>query len=62
MFWEVLGLDGRWEIFQSTVAETSEYAGREKLLLWQSGRGELAEYAQLGWPVSRDKRHGARKG
>ena len=48
MFWELDGLDGRWEIFQSTVAETSEYAGREKLLLWQSGRGELAEYAQLG--------------
>ena len=48
MFWELNGLDGRWEIFQSTVAETSEYAGREKLLLWQSGRGELAEYAQLG--------------
>ena len=48
MFWELDSLGGRWETFQSTVAETSAYAGREKVLLWQSGRGELAEYAQLG--------------
>ena len=48
MFWELDGLGGRWETFQSTVAETTAYAGREKVLLWQSGRGELAEYARLG--------------
>ena len=48
MFWELDGLGGQWETFQSTVAETSAYAGREKVLLWQSGRGELAEYAKLG--------------
>ena len=48
MFWELNGLGGQWAVFQSTVAETSAYAGREKVLLWQSGRGALAEYAQLG--------------
>ena len=48
MFWELDDPGGRWEIFQSTVAETSAYGGREKLVLWQSGRGELAEYAKMG--------------
>lgn len=48
MFWELDNLGGRWEIFQSTVPETSAYAGREKVLLWQSGHGDLAEYAKLG--------------
>ncbi|MXZ22477.1 MAG: N-6 DNA methylase [Caldilineaceae bacterium SB0665_bin_25] len=47
-FWKLDGGDRRWETFQSTVAETSEYGGREKLLLWESGRGDLAEYAKLG--------------
>ena len=48
MFWELSSLGRQWETFQSTVAKTSAYAGREKVLLWQSGHGELAEYAQLG--------------
>ena len=48
LFWELDGRDSRWEAFQSTAAKTTEYAGREKLILWESGRGDLAEYAQLG--------------
>jgi len=47
-FWELDEGDRKWETFQSTVAETSEYGGREKLLLWESGRGNLAKYAKLG--------------
>ena len=48
MFWEIDSLNREWEPFQSTASETSPYSGREKVILWQSGIGELAEYAQLG--------------
>ena len=48
LFWELDGVDRRGEPFQNTVAETSAYAGREKVLLWESGRGDLAKYAHLG--------------
>ena len=62
LFWELDGTKRGWEIFQSTVAETSAYAGREKLLLWESGRGELAEYAQLGLASIQGKDAWGKKG
>jgi len=41
-FWEG-GVDGeRWILQQSTVPETSLFGGRENVLLWEGGEGELA--------------------
>ena len=62
MFWELDILGGRWDVFQSTVAKTSAYAGREKVLLWQSGRGQLAEYARLGLASIQGQMAWGRKG
>ncbi|HRF47709.1 MAG TPA: hypothetical protein PLC98_08800, partial [Anaerolineales bacterium] len=41
-FWEVDLRDTRWALQQSTVDVTVEYGGRESVLLWDQGRGELA--------------------
>lgn len=57
-FWEIPELDGRWVVQQGPPAETSPYAGRERVLLWENGSGALREAAasegatiagQLAW-------------
>lgn len=57
-FWEVPILDGRWEVQQGPPATTTPYAGRERILLWEGGEGELRDAAneagatiagQLAW-------------
>jgi hypothetical protein len=41
-FWELSWPGNDWAFQQSTVEETSDFAGREHVILWQDGRGELA--------------------
>ena len=57
-FWEVSELDDRWALQQGPPAETSQYAGRERILLWENGSGLLRHAAasegatiagQLAW-------------
>jgi hypothetical protein len=47
-FWELHPLTAAWRFHQSTVDETVAFGGREHCLLWDNGRGELKEYADLG--------------
>lgn len=45
-FWEVPENGKRWEFQQSTVEGTTEYGGREHIVLWEEGRGALAKSDQ----------------
>jgi len=46
LFWELPSNDSnQWIFQQSTVVETIEYGGRQHLLLWESGSGELGQSA-----------------
>jgi len=48
-FWEVRSLAFPWEPFQLTCDETVLFGGRDGILRWESGRGELADapYARI---------------
>ena len=57
-FWEVPALDDRWQVQQAPPSTTTPYAGRERVLLWERGRGRLRDAAteegatiagQLAW-------------
>jgi hypothetical protein len=41
-FWEVDCTDSCWVFQQGTVDEIAEFGGRELVLLWENGKGELA--------------------
>jgi len=41
-FWELPRVEGGWAYQQSTVESTVAYGGREHVLWWEDGRGELA--------------------
>jgi hypothetical protein len=45
-FWEVAENGERWSFQQSTVENTIAYGGREHIVLWEQGRGALAESEQ----------------
>jgi hypothetical protein len=47
-FWEVPRISDEWTFQQSTVSESVPYGGREQILYWQKGQGELKEFADLG--------------
>lgn len=44
--WEVAGFGSDWEPEQSTVRETTEYAGRSGILLWERGAGSLHRFGR----------------
>lgn len=44
-FWEMLSIHGDWIFYQSTIARTSLFSGREGILYWQKGKGDIAESA-----------------
>lgn len=46
LFWEVLNFEDVWEFEQSTFASTQPYAGREKVVLWERGNGQLRRFAE----------------
>ena len=41
-FWEVEPDPGKWTRQQGTVSETGMFSGKENVVLWEDGRGELA--------------------
>jgi len=41
-FWELSSLGANWSVLQSTVEQTTDFGGREFVLFWQQGNGELA--------------------
>lgn len=45
-FWEVTDLGEVWEFEQSTVNNTIEFSGRHKVILWESGNGQLRAFAK----------------
>jgi hypothetical protein len=45
-FWEVRDFKSTWEFEQSTVQETLSYGGREKVILWENGNGQLRAFAK----------------
>lgn len=45
-FWEVPRLNKAWSRLQSTVPETTPYGGRESILFWEEGKGDLEQYAR----------------
>ncbi len=45
-FWEVTEKGDKWEFLQSTVKVTQPYAGREGIILWENGQGQLRELAK----------------
>jgi hypothetical protein len=57
-FWEVPALGDRWQVQQAPPGSTQPYAGRERVLLWEGGVGQLRDAAldegatiagQLAW-------------
>lgn len=47
-FWELPRVTEDWSYFQSTVEEVKNFSGRETVIFWERGKGELREYADLG--------------
>ena len=45
-FWEQPSLSSNWECLQSTVEETVCYGGRETVIFWQKGKGDLRRLAE----------------
>jgi hypothetical protein len=44
LFWEVPIIDGKtWVFQQSTVNDTNEFAGKEHILFWENGKGDLSK-------------------
>lgn len=43
--WEVRALQGNWTFQQSTIDHSLDFGGREHILLWENGCGELANSA-----------------
>jgi hypothetical protein len=45
-FWEIPELAANWEYLQHSPDGTGPYTGRKKLVLWESGSGEMADLAE----------------
>lgn len=43
-FWEFEVRTNAWVFFQGSVDSSSHYGGRDQLLLWENGKGELAKF------------------
>jgi hypothetical protein len=46
-FWELSGVSKGWEFFGTTVERTTAHGGLQHVLLWEDGKGQLAEYQAL---------------
>jgi hypothetical protein len=42
--WEVALITKKWELFGTTVEETTQFSGNIQILLWENGSGQLADY------------------
>ncbi|WP_201625911.1 Eco57I restriction-modification methylase domain-containing protein [Psychrobacter immobilis] len=45
-FWEVIQFQDVWEFEQSTVKNAVAFGGREKVILWEGGNGQLRAFAK----------------
>jgi hypothetical protein len=45
LFWEITDFGEVWEFEQSTFSATQPYAGRQKVILWENGCGQLRKFA-----------------
>ena len=45
-FWELFELKGGWSPQQSTASHSTPYAGRQYIVRWESGRGQLWELVE----------------
>lgn len=45
-FWEIPKQDEKWALIQSTTQATQIYGGRESILFWENGQGQLRELAK----------------
>lgn len=45
-FWEIPEVTSEWELMQSSVEDTIDYGGREYIVFWQQGNGELVRLAE----------------
>ena len=52
-FWEILNHRNDWMPLRASYENGSPYSGVEQVLLWEGGKGQLHEYAQL----TRDQLH-----
>ena len=50
-FWELMGIGDGWIQQQSTVRATVPFGGRERVLLWEAGAGQLEELRRCGVPI-----------
>ena len=50
-FWEVARTAPDWELMQSSVSQTTEWAGLEHIVYWQRGEGVLHALAKEGWAI-----------
>jgi hypothetical protein len=48
-FWEQPVINNGWVVLQSTVGETIPYGGRETIVKWDDGLGELRAFADAGF-------------
>lgn len=45
-FWEIPTVEGGWALQQGSPATTGEFTGRENVLFWEGGKGELIDYVR----------------
>jgi len=43
-FWEVAAVTNGWRCLQGGVGNSTAYAGKEQIILWEDGRGKLFKY------------------
>jgi hypothetical protein len=43
-FWEVAAVNNGWRCLQGSVGNSTAYAGKEQIILWEDGRGQLFKY------------------
>ena len=51
LYWELPRMDTRWVLQQSTVDSTEVFSGRQRILLWENGNGELDALRRTGVPI-----------
>ena len=45
-FWEIPQINSDWNFFQGTFSSTQEYTGRDLIIFWQDGKGDLYQLAE----------------
>jgi hypothetical protein len=43
-FWELAAVSNGWRCLQGSVGNSTAYAGKEQIILWENGRGKLFKY------------------